>query len=117
LLQALYSQNKRAQNIKNSKNQRAQNAKTQKINQTLKLSILYILLKKNPNMINLGFNIYLLGGLDMHVPRPYGFLQDPLFWECPNPCVLPFKKLAFSQIQTRTLFTLPSFQTQKSSSM
>jgi hypothetical protein len=30
LLQALYSQNKRAQNIKSSKNQRAQNAKTQK---------------------------------------------------------------------------------------
>lgn len=31
----------------------------------------------------------------MHVPRPYGFLQDPLFWECPDPCVLPFKKTCF----------------------
>lgn len=50
----------------------------------------------------------------MHVPRPYGFLRDPLFWERPNPCVLPFKKLAFSQLQTRSLFALHSFQTQKS---
>jgi hypothetical protein len=53
----------------------------------------------------------------MHVPRPYGFLLDPLFWECPDPCVLPFKELAFSQLQTRTFCALPSFQTQKNSSM
>jgi hypothetical protein len=40
-MQALHSQNQRAQNIKiTQKNQRSQNVETQKINKTLKLNIL-----------------------------------------------------------------------------
>jgi len=56
LLQALHSQNKRAQNIKSPKNQRSQNAKTPPP-KTLKIEY-FVKKKKNPNIMKMGFNIY-----------------------------------------------------------